>query len=175
LLYASCMRLDCCQLPWLKIARTTSISRLQQISIGPRRKKVRPHVDWWSRLVYNLQEIWFCHSVKHNIISIIPYCSNQSTNSNTNLSFFLINLVKTISKYKWSEQLSKVCKLDEQNGQFINKWLIISSDSRYTHLAHPFYRLFARLYLVRSTFRYRNHIKILIFSGTYLNSPQVFF
>ena len=53
-------------------------------------------------------------------------------------------------------------------GHVKNKWCIVSSWSQKQHFLHPCQFLRTRLSFVRITLRYRNHIKILIFSGTFI-------
>jgi hypothetical protein len=152
-----------------------STSNIHKISLILGQEK-GPHVDPISSSVHNLQKLVSTRIVKNNIITTIPNFPNQRTYpySNPFLGFLSIPLSHCPNKFLIfvGGGILKVkcttCQTNLANGYQINKCSTVSAELQKAHLGHPVQHLFNKLSLVKITFLCKNHIKILISSGTFI-------
>ena len=139
-------------------------------------KEVRPKVNPLDNTVNNLQKInsfWF---VKHNVILTIPKSPYKSTNTNANSCFSLsINSIQPMSKH-----IGYTCWWININGEvteppnmphkttcykeMLDNLIGLAKHTLFTAIPSSFNQI---IFSKQHLFLLRNHMKILIFNGTF--------
>jgi hypothetical protein len=138
-------------------------------------KKERPSGDPVRSSIDNLQKGRTICIVKYNIIPAISDCPNQSTNSNSYSCFGkFVDLIQPISKHIFYIIRGRNIESEMNNSPDRTSEFAFKKEVFYglfpiikgAFFLHPVQFLLAKMSFVRISFLFKNHMKILIFSGT---------